>query len=110
MTELIPDADNVTFDSFDGKLIAGLGEGVAYLSLDWLPRGDTEPRLIAVFAPRSDVPAARQLGEMLIAWADTWQDEYDRFTYAAPCGINIAPGAQPNPACTGDHDDDGVCC
>ena len=89
-----------------------LGEGTAYLSFvsqNTPYEGDPQPEVIVCFEPRSDVEEVRRLALMMLAWADGWQDEYDRFTYAAPCGINVHPDAKPNPACKGSHDDEGVC-
>jgi len=89
-----------------------LGEGTAYLSfISQLGNSDSvfQPEVIVTFEGRSDVEDVRRLALMMLAWADDWQDEYDRFLFAEPCGINVHPDAKPNPACSGSHDEDGVC-
>ena len=103
---LKPDAIN--FHHEDGHTVfeVELGEGTAYLSLisqNASVGGDPQPEVIVTFEPRSDVEEVRRLANMLLAWADTWQDEYNRFLWAPPCGINLSPAAQPNPECVGVH-------
>lgn len=109
---LIPDALN--FHREDGATVfdVELGEGTAYLTLvaqNTPFDGEPQPEVFVSFEPRSDVEEVRRLGKLLLAWADTWQDEYDRFLYAEPCGINLHPDATTNPDCTGSHDENGVC-
>jgi len=110
---LKPDAINFHHEDAHTTFSVELGEGTAYLSLiaqnSPVDDFDLQPEVLVSFEPRSDVETVRRLGQLLLAWADSWQDEYDRFTYAAPCGINVHPDAQPNPACNGSHDDEGVC-
>ena len=81
-----------------------LGEGTAYLSFvsqNTPYSGDPQPEVIVSFEGRTDVEEVRRLALMMLAWADDWQDEFNRFKWAAPCGINVHPDAQPNPACPG---------
>lgn len=110
---LVPDAEQMRYDDGWANLTVDLGEGVAFLALTVQSNrhtdGEQAPAVMVSFDPKCEVPVARQLGEILIAWADAWQDEYDRFNFAPPCGINQHPDAQPNPACKGEHDENGVC-
>lgn len=102
MPDLTPDSTVFEYTDYSVKLAADLAEGVAYFALTMQKTPyDADADLVVSFDPRSDVPQARKLGELLIAWADAWQDEHNRFTWAPPCGINLHPDATPNPNCPG---------
>lgn len=94
---LVPDAEQMVYDDGWCNLHVELGEGTAFLSMTLESNRAYDgamPRPLTIsFDPQSEVPDARRIGEILIAWADNWQDEYDRFTYAVPFGINLAPNA-----------------